>query len=215
MTASLSILEWVKCFMFPTVLHGWEMCCFIFPLLDFYFLLHSFWVAQAVQNWFFLFFLCVCLCVCAFTKFYHWEMLLIDTKGQLSRENKLCHFLLLVSPIPTSYLSSLSSFSWPCEMATVICTSVLVMKQKIHSVAAWRFLCWSVDQVKLWQRKPQCTFSHCSARTVCTFSHVYFLRWALWSFVHCTHSRKMFYTRFFFFFFFKSRKVMFLMHFFQ
>lgn len=103
-------------------------------------------------------------------------------------------------PYLSSYLSSLSSFSWPCEMATVICTSVLVMKQKIHSVAAWRFLCWSVDQVKLWQRKPQCTFPHCSARTVCTFSHVYFPRWAPWSFVHCTHSRKMFYTRFFFFF---------------
>ena len=75
--------------------------------------------------------------------------------------------------LSTSSRSSLSSFYWPCKMAVVICSWVLVMKWRIHSVAAWRSLCWSAGQVKLWQRSLHCTFPHCSARTVHTFSSAF------------------------------------------
>lgn len=155
--------------MFPIVLQGWEMHCFIFPLRDFdfslAFLLGATSSSEQPLLFFFFFF-------GAFTKFYRWEMLPIHTKGHLFWGKQI----LLLSTVSvshlylSSYLSSLSSFCWPCKMAVVICSWVLVTKWRIHSVVTWRSLCWSADRVKLWQRSLQCAFPHCSARTVRTSS---------------------------------------------
>lgn len=128
-TASWSILVWVKCFLFPIVLHGWEMC---------YLSSFGFWFFSCIPfGWHKQFRTGPSIFLC-----FHKILSLRSISDTHERPAFWGKQILPLSTVSvsylylSSYLSSLNSFYWPCKMDVVIRSWVLVMKWRIHSVAA-------------------------------------------------------------------------------